>query len=55
MPKTGVGTEVFKWKDAKTLLRGSFGAGDPKPYLDPKEPTFLGFRIMISVYKSLKR
>ena len=25
------------------------------PYLDPTEPTFLGFLIMISLYKSLKR
>ena len=25
------------------------------PYLDPKEPTFLGFPILISLYKSLKR
>ena len=24
-------------------------------YLDPKEPPFLGFLIMISLYKSLKR
>ena len=32
----------------------------PKPsvfrvYLDPKEPTFLGLLLMISLYKSLKR
>ena len=27
----------------------------PTPYLDPEEPTFLGFPIMISLYKSLKR
>ena len=26
-----------------------------KPYLNPEEPTFLGFLIMISLYKSLKR
>ena len=25
-----------------------------KPYLDPKEPTFLGFLVMKSLYKSLK-
>ena len=28
---------------------------NPKPYLDPKEPTFLGFLIMISLYGSLER
>ena len=27
---------------------------NPKPYLDPTEPTFLGLLIMISLYKSLK-
>ena len=27
----------------------------PKPYLNPEEPTFLGFPIMISLYKSVKR
>ena len=26
-----------------------------KAYLNPEEPTFLGFLIMISLYKSLKR
>ena len=25
-----------------------------KPYLDPEEPPFLGFLMMISVYESLK-
>ena len=25
------------------------------PYLDPKEPTFLGFLVMNSLYKSVKR
>ena len=26
-----------------------------RAYLNPEEPTFLGFPIMISLYKSLKR
>ena len=29
--------------------------GPKQAYLDPKEPTFLGFPIMISLYKCLKR
>ena len=27
--------------------------GIPKPYLDPKEPAFLGLLVMISLHKSL--
>ena len=27
----------------------------PKAYLNPEQPTFLGFLIMISAYKSLKK
>ena len=27
----------------------------PKPYLDPKELAFLGFLILISLYKSFKK
>ena len=30
------------------------GSPRPKPYLDPKQPTFLGNPNMISLYKSLK-
>ena len=29
--------------------------GVSEDYLDPVEPTFLGFLIMISLYESLKR
>ena len=42
-------------------IYGGLGSGHPpavvgyRAYLDPKEPTFLGFLIMNSLYKSLKR
>ena len=43
-------TQVSTPKPASQL----FGLGF-RVYLDPKEPTFLGLLIMISLYKSLKR
>ena len=34
---------------------GGLGCRSLRPYIDPKEPIFLGFRIMISLYESLRQ
>ena len=45
------------WGVVLVILRGPTEQywSSPKPYLDPKEPTFLGLLIMIFLYESLKR
>ena len=45
---------VSSWRNGICPLAPT-GAEKPKPYLDPKEPTFLGFLSIVSLYKSLKR
>ena len=37
------------------FLPGKKAALNPKVYVYPEEPTFLGLLIMISLYESLKR
>ena len=36
------------------MMNRKASAPKPEPYLDPKEPTLLGFLIVISLCKSLK-
>ena len=41
--------------DFRVLGFGVYGIiPNPKPYLDPKEPTFLGFLVTFSLHESIK-
>ena len=40
--------------EALQALSDAVGDQEGRPHLDRKEPTFLGFLIMISLYESLK-
>ena len=55
----GAAEFAFAWGFVKLGIWAiTWGLNTPetqRPYLDPKEPTFLGFLIMNSLYKSLKR
>ena len=52
------GAQVPQKPEAQTKINPKLKrptTSNPKPYLNSEEPTFLGFLIMISLYKFLKR
>ena len=46
---------LTRGRQRDSSILGALGFKGFRVYLNPEEPTFLGFVIMISLYKSLKR